>query len=292
MSNKKRDSGFDCLTRSVIRASAKNSKSDVRLPFGILHSMNNMIAVYRLTASSFLRNVGAGFFTLFFPFLLILIMGGLFASPTNPINIIISGISISAITGSGFNGLSIRMAQWKQSTIIKRIGCMPMKKIDFLLGVIAFYFSLMCFQAMYVLVIGIIISQLHIVSGRFDSNHFKPSFIVLGWIMAMAFSLATGTLLSTLSSDPNTTSLFGVMIFFPSAFLSGQYIPLFQIDQHKGLKYASQIWPQRYLVYLVQTGFYNNSKIPGPSPWLYAGYPIIATILIIALATKRFRWDK
>ena len=306
--NTKKEPSFSILTRNVIlneKKRRKQNKNFKEFNFSFIRCINNIKSIYSLTGTSFIRNTGAGFFILFFPVLLLFITGSLFGGGDNalPANIVIAGISVSAITGSGLNGLSIRMTQWKESTIIKRIGSMPLKKFEFLGGVLFFYFTLMCFQAIYVLFIGYLITRNKHIIGTFNSNTFDIKFLLGGWLMSMIFSLSLGVFLSTLTRDPNTNSLFGIMIFLPAAFLSGQYVPTTEIDKRPGLHIASEIWPQRYLVFMIQRGFYHvqhthpmighkgGSPYPDPSPWLYICYPLSVSVVVIALAAKLFKWE-
>ncbi len=294
-------------------------------------SWNNLSAMYELTMVSFMQNKGAIFFTLFFPVLLLGIFGAVFnnmgsgAMPKGILNSTIAGISVAAITGNGLNGLSVRLAQWKQSTIIKRIGATPLKKWEFLVAALFFYINIMMFQAIWIVIWSFIFFHSQIgLSGEHSTIitqkagkavtitkiiQLHPFFIIVGLLLTMLFSVSLGVLLASFLNDVNTISSIAIMIFLPAAFLSGQYIPLSTIDAgppNSALSIISKIWPQRYLVAWMYHGWgalqvHTQNGIPNSIidavDWntqniiLGILYPPIISIGAIVLATKLFKWE-
>lgn len=264
----------------------------------------NIYAVYNLTGRSFLLNYGAPFFVLFFPLLLLLIIGAVFTVQSNgnvPLNEVFSGIIVAAITGNGLNGLSARLTQWKQSTIIRRIGATPLKRWEFLTGALSFYISMMIVQGCWIIALAFMLGAPGNIIGKIDTANIRPGFVIISGLLTILFAVSLGVLLASLTNDINTNSLFGLMIFLPSAFLSGQYIPIAQIDSSKGLKTVSEIWPQRYLIIYMYHGWGSDmsTRPDGTTINLWTNfniimggtYPLLVSIFAIFLASRLFKWE-
>ena len=269
---------------------SKNIK--IKKESNIYHKLINIYAVFKITQVSFLRNFGAIFFTLIFPMLLLLIFGAIFKqlNETKYSNTLVSGIMIAAITGNGLNGLSTRLTIWKESTIVKRMGATPLKKSEFLIGSLSFYVVVMIFQFFWIIDLGFAFTK---IIGSFNTSHIHAGYIILGIIFCILFAVSMGVFISSLTNDTNTNSLVGIMIFLPSAFLSGQYIPINVIDKSKGLSTVSKLWPQRYMVQFVNYGWGGSYSNHISHNTIITGvlYPLLISVLIIYVTTKLFKWD-
>ena len=284
----------------------------------IRRTCRNIRGMYELTMLSYIQNTGAVFFTLFFPILLLGILGAVFTATIQSehargiINSTIAGVSIAAITGNGLNGLSVRLSQWKQSTIIKRIGSTPLKKWEFLASVIIFYINIMMFQTLWITTWAFIFfhSQIGLsgdiaLSGSSYVIQLHPLFILISMFLTMIFAVSFGVIISTISRDVNTISSLAIMVFLPAAFLSGQYIPISTIDQSQVLSFISKIWPQRYLVEYLYHGWgavqvvsingiqtaVDAVKWDSNAIILGAVYPLVVSILAILFSIKVFKWE-
>lgn len=271
---------------------------------GSKRTIINIGAVFNLTGKAFILNPGAPFFVLFFPLLLLLIFGTVFkvsgngAPHNSEANTILCGIIIAAVTGNGLNGLSARLTQWKQSTIIRRIGATPLKRWEFLVGALSFYVATMIFQIFWIISLGFMLQG---AIGHINTSNLNIWAIIVAGLLTILFAVSLGVLLSSLTNDINTNSLFGIMIFLPSAFLSGQYIPLNQIKHSKGLNIASELWPQRYLVIYMYHGFGADKSLSSNGTietfWTHnaillgALYPLLISIFAIFIASRLFKWE-
>lgn len=120
-----------------------------------------MLAIQKLLFKTWLRSPGP-FFSFIFPLVLLLILGIVFPSP---VNVLLPGIIASGATALGASSMAISVVSFRNSVILKRIAITPLRKSDFIIGVVIFY--VMVAICMVFFITGVAVA----LYGDFDKTH-------------------------------------------------------------------------------------------------------------------------
>lgn len=256
-------------------------------------SYHRISAVYRLVFRGYFLNGGAFFYSIFYPFLLLLFLGLLKLGNTNnaeSIKAVLSGLMVLTVVDAGLFALNTRLQEWKEeSTIIKSIGAIGVKKGEFLFSFGLFYMLIMTIEASWLISLAFILQR---ATGSIAVDNIKPIFIITGFIIGAFFSMTIGICLGVMIHDENTAILIAILITFPISFVSGQLLPLSIIENTKTLNVISEIFPQRYMVIFMYHGWgVANDLWNLKAILLGTVYPIVFGIIAMILSIRLFKWN-
>ena len=235
-----------------------------------------MKALIRLYFMAWWRSFVGPFFSLGFPLIMLFLLGQFIPyssfAPTY--------LAYCAIT-LGVQSLSISLVQFRNSSLIKRIGQTPITRKQFIFSIITFNFVLIIIASLVTLFGMYLFQQLGIVK----LEHFvqvvqveggKTSFVnkaisssiiwsniqilnvIVLQLVASFFSIALGIWLGTICSTAEKASGLGLTFYFILSFLSGIFFPLKQIQGAKALDSMSRAIPMRPVSEGLRDAFAGN----------------------------------
>ena len=222
-----------------------------------------MSALIRLYFISWWRGIIGPFFSIFFPLMMLFLLGQFV-----PYNVFApTYVAYCAIT-LGVQSLAVSLVQFKNSSLIKRIGQTPITRKQFIFSIIVFNFILIIFAicttliGMYLLETINAVKIVHytkvpeFVDGKLEFiekakdfsitwDKIQVKFVVMLAIIASFFSIACGIFLGTVCNSAEKANGLALIIYFIMTFLSGIFFPLSYIKNTKSLDFMSRAIPLR-----------------------------------------------
>ena len=223
-----------------------------------LESKNGFFAVFKLFNKYYLKSFFGPFFSFVFPIIILAILGSLM-----PIQLIFPGIVAMTSMSVGTMGMPLSILEIKQSVLLKRIGASPIKPKIFTFVIITYFLFVMILAMFWIMLWGIILnSNNDKLWALFDNLSSIKGFFgfFIGNISNIVLSLSIGFLVATIAKNPVKAQAISMMIYFPSAFLSGQFIDIGTITSSPFMNVISQLIPFRYTSMQVIASF-NGENI-------------------------------
>ncbi|WP_436358803.1 ABC transporter permease [Mycoplasma sp. 480] len=276
-----------------------------------------MKAIFKLINAYYWKGFFGPFFTVFWPFLVFLLLGNVTYSTTlsslektglpqetietqiySLAKSIIVGVLISTIISNGLIGFSTIIVDFKKSTLIKRIGSANISKTHFMIASLFYQFVWTLFVIIWVPLLG---SLLLGFNKYLDFGiGFNIGLLSILPLIALVFliSISMGFLIiSTINSTIGASSVAN-LIFFPISFLSGGFgngQP--NLEYAPAIKYFSYLVPTKYstdpLFEVFKNGGYSN--LYENMGWQSFGFPIIGitiAAIFILISVKKFKWGE
>lgn len=247
-----------------------------------MHSLRKMTWV---ETKLFMREPMAAFFTLFFPLMLLILFGSIWGNKPTPffggvgyIDTAVPAFTAMIIGTSGLIGISIQMAFYRESRILRRLKTTPLRPQTILTAQLTVFFLMTVLGMALLIIAGRIIYGL-----RFSGNPFH----VLGAFILSSFSFfSLGFVLAGLLPTARTAQIVSMVIFYPMLFLSGAAIP--QEIMPETIQRYAQILPLTHVVKLLRGLWVGDSlSIHTKS----VGFLAVMLVVGILISAKTFRWE-
>ena len=265
--------------------------------------IKKQFACYKLFSANFFKNFQGPFYGFVLPpFLaIILLFAGLGGSSIQGKQSIVTTLILLPAITNGFVTLSVAIAEWKESILLKRIEATPITKKDFTISLLIFYSFISMLGSIWMLLITIILCASKAQGLNINTlfNHFNIGWFILAIITTSFISISSGVLIGGLVGSNSMAQAISLSIYFPIVFLGGINVPLFVIYKSDALKYINYILPVSYGSYLNVLAWGGNHLPPSisksfnnlyPGNWLPALMPFIfgAGILTTSILTFKF----
>lgn len=233
----------------------------------------------------FSREPMAAFFTLFFPSLLLLLFGSIWGNEPTPfyggvgyIDTAVPAFTAMIIATSGLLGLSIQMASYRESGILRRFKATPLRPTTILIAQVAVIFIMTVLGMILLIILGKLLYGL-----RFSGNLLH---VLIGFIVSSFSFFALGFVIAAMIPTARTAQIVSMVIFYPMLFLSGAAIPR-EILPETIQRYA-QIMPLTHVVDLLR-GLWvgDNWSMHLKSVVFLVALLIVGTVV----SAKIFRWE-
>lgn len=207
-----------------------------------------MLAMYSLLFNYFRKSFHTIFFGFVFPIimltLLVAVQGGNNASNTLP------GLAMSSSSVIGIVTLSMTYCDFKQSIIIKRIGSTPLRSWEFIISILTFHVLLIFISCFWIMGIGVAIYH-----SQLDLKMVNWGYVILAILFASTICSAIGIIVGILATDFKMANAISLLLYLPTAFLSGQYIPYDAIKSQTALVVIAKILAFSYPVAIMNLGW-------------------------------------
>ena len=225
----------------------------------------------------FWKSITGPFFAFAFPVIFIAILATLLGYD----QLLGSIVAIPATT-IGLTVLPTALFEFKNSSLLKRIGVTPIKPSMFILTISAYYILIMIVSTITTIGIAILILIKYLNNGRVISDSpvkiIAPSMIdmlkyvnwggvVWGTLMNIIVSTSMGIFVSSISKSTLSIQGIGIPILIISEFLAAQVLPVSMVKAVDGLYYISYITPFKYPTALIiesWNGQYDLSLLTKP----------------------------
>ncbi len=214
-----------------------------------------IMAVYKLFNRYYIKSFFGPFFTFVFPVMLYGILGSIMNA-----NLLFAGMIAMSALGTGISGMPFAILELKKSVLMKRIGASPVKPSVFTTVIITYYTLTIFISILWLMIWSLIFFQ--------NPEIFKPLGTVVGFfgflygnILNIVVSLAVGFAISAVSKSEVQAQTFGMLIYFPSTFLSGQFVSIDSIANSEVMNWISRFIPFRYTTMLIVESWSGNQHL-------------------------------
>lgn len=249
--------------------------------------------MYSLLAKNFFRDFRSVFFTFVLPVFLLVIFYFIFKDQSVQAGHMIAGgyILLGPVT-AGFQALSFAIMEWKNSILLKRIEATPLKKWQFLFGLVTFYFVLSILSSIWIFIWTIIIEP----SSVKNFSQINWGYFILGLILVILLSLIMAIFIAGISKSEGVCQAITFSIYFPSIFLGGLTIP--SVAFGGGIDVLNTIGyfiPHKYAVAVALFGW-NNGIVPISQygfdhTWIAIVVSAVFFVFFTILTWITFRWE-
>ena len=230
---------------------------------------------FRFERKLFWRNPSAAFFNFLLPLLLLLLIGSVYGSDEDVVEILIPGIAGMSVVASTFTSLAYQVTYRREEGILKRVRGTPLPTPSFLGGMVGSAVANAFVQVAVVVVIGAV------VFGADWPEHplYLLAFTTLGVICFGALGVAFSHAIPNVDSGPAyVNAVFLPLIFISGVFYSADSLP-------PVLEAIGEALPLKHLVdcmsYAIVGGDYSVTAPAVLAGWTAAG---------LVLAVRFFRW--
>lgn len=210
-----------------------------------------MLAMFQLLFGYFKKSFHSIFFGFIFPIIMLTILVAVLNN-RNAAQTVLPGLVMSTSPVLGIVTLSMTYSDFKQSIIIKRIGATPLRPWQFISSILIFHVILIFIGSFWTLGIGAALYHSQINWGIINWG-----FIILAILLLSIMCSAIGIMVGILASDFKVANAFALLLYLPTSFLSGQYIPYMAIKGQPVLVIIAKIIPFSYPVSIMNRGWSN-----------------------------------
>lgn len=240
-----------------------------------------MLAMQKLLFSYFKKSFHSIFFGFVFPIIMLAILVAVLTTPDNhnPAQKILPGLIMSASPVLGIVTLSMTYSDFKQSIIIKRIGATPLKPWQFISSILVFHVILIFIGSFWILTIGAALYHQQINWGIINWGY-----MLLAILLSSIMCSSVGIMVGILAPDFKVANAFALLLYLPTSFLSGQYIPYAAIKGQPVLVIIAKIIPFSYPVSIMNRGWNHYAATSDlANVALFANYwlPVLISLIWI-----------
>lgn len=241
-------------------------------------------AVYKLFNRYYIKSFFGPFFSFVFPVMLYGILGSIM----DPKYLFAGMIAMSAL-GTGMQGMPFSILELKKSVLLKRIGASPVKPAMFTIVIVTYFTATIILSILWLMIWALIFWQ--------DTSIFQPMGTIVGFfgflygnVLNIIVSIAIGFTIASLAKSEVQVQTFGMLLYFPSTFLSGQFISIDSIANSEVMNWISRFVPFRYTTMIIVESWSGSKTIDVPTasgainhiliegnPFLIHDYSMIST---------------
>lgn len=242
------------------------------------------VTVLRTEARLFLREPGSLFWILLFPTLLMTILGLIpsFREASDDIggrrviDLYVPVAVLLAMIMAGLQAMPPVLTGYRERGILRRMSTTPVRPSALLTAQLVLHGAAAVASALLALAVGRIAFDVPLPG--------QPAGYVLAMLLTTAGALALGATVCAVSRTQKIASAIGSVIFFPSMFTSGVWLPVQTMPAT--LQHIVEFTP------LGAASQALDAAAAGSWPaWTDLGVTALWTVLLTAAAVRRFRWQ-
>ena len=235
-----------------------------------------IMPLMKLYFMSWWRGFIGPIFALVFPPLILFMLGQF-----TPFNTIAPSYILYCSLTLGIQSFAISFVQFRNSSLIKRIGQTPVTRKHFVLSLFLFNFLLILLSSIFIILVMWFYQEFNLVQTEVWSNApiIKDGVVTISristsakiiwenvqwlWVLAITiigliFSLSAGLFIATIGKTVERTNGLGLLALFCLTFLGGVFFPIELLQRAKVLEYWSLTTPMRYLSQALSWSFNNQ----------------------------------
>jgi ABC-2 type transport system permease protein len=231
---------------------------------------------FRLERKLFWRNPSAAFFNFVMPLLMLVLVGSVFGSDPEDLDILVPGIAGLSVLATTFTSLAYSITFLREEGILKRVRGTPMPPASYLGGLLASVVANAFVQVALVVVIGNVIYDVNWP----EHPEALVGFTALGVVCFGALGIAFAHAIPNVDSGPAyVNAVFLPLIFISGVFYSADTLP-------PVLEWIAQALPLKHLIdglsYAIVGDGETGTALAVVGAWTVAG---------AVLAVRYFRWE-
>jgi ABC-2 type transport system permease protein len=235
-------------------------------------------AQFRFERRMFWRNPSAAFFNFALPLLLLVLIGAVFATQSDELDVLIPGIAGMSVVATTFTALAFNLTYLRQEGILKRIRGVPIPTVSYLAGLLGSAVMNAFVQVAIVICVG----KLLFGAGWPDDLPLLIGFTALGVACFASLGIAFAHAIPNADSAPAYTNA----VFLPLIFISGVFYSA--DDLPPVLKAIAQALPLTHVIDGLSAAIVGGSGTNlGVAALVVAGWTLAGAFL----AVRYFRWE-
>jgi ABC-2 type transport system permease protein len=232
---------------------------------------------FRFERKLFWRNPSAAFFNFVLPLLLLLLIGTVFASDADELDVLIPGIAGMSVMATTFNALAHAVVFLREQGILKRVRGTPIPAPSYLSGMLGSAVLNAVVQVALVVVIGNVVYG---VEWPRDPL-LLAAFTILGVVCFGALGIAFAHAIPNVDSAPAyENAVFLPLIFVSGVFYSAESLPA-------ALEAIAQVLPLKHLIDGLSTAIVGGSGDLVLAAAVVGAWSLAGAVL----AVRFFRWE-
>jgi ABC-2 type transport system permease protein len=232
---------------------------------------------FRFERKLFWRNPSAAFFNFVLPLLLLLLIGTVFASEEDELDVLIPGIAGMSVMATTFNALAHAVVFLREQGILKRVRGTPIPAPSYLSGMLGSAVLNAVVQVALVVVIG---NLVYGVEWPRDPL-LLAAFTILGVVCFGALGIAFAHAIPNVDSAPAyENAVFLPLIFVSGVFYSAESLPA-------ALEAIAQVLPLKHLIDGLSTAIVGGSGDVVLAAAVVGAWSLAGAVL----AVRFFRWE-
>lgn len=249
--------------------------------------MKQFAVILKIESRLFARDFFSFFFTLVFPFLMLLLFGGIYGNAPVYAGAAVGMMDVSVpayavmVTGvTGLMSLPLTLSGYKEKKIYKRFDATPAGKKKIISAQVFVNFIMTLVGIFILLAAGKIFYHIQIRGGSLQ--------ILVSILFSVAAMFSMGFLFTAIGRDLKSASLLCYLFYFVMLFLSGATIP--DIMFPETMKKIAKFLPMTYAVDLMQGIFAGDRLGAHKMEILVLGGVAVVCTLIGAVLYRRRDW--
>jgi ABC-2 type transport system permease protein len=246
--------------------------------------MKSLLKLTWVEFKLFLREPVGAFFTLAFPLIVLFIFGTIFGNTPSTyfnglgtVDISVPAYTAMIIGTTGFVGLTITMAAYREQGILRRLRTTPVKPMMILVAQVLVLFLMTTLGMLLLVLAGKLVYQM-----RFEGNILD---VLLGFTLSCLSIFALGFILAGLLPTARTAQVVGMALLYPMLFLCGAGYPRELLPE--SIIKVSTFLPLTYVVTLLRGLWIGETWGQHVTEVLVLTAMLVLGVLI---STRTFRW--
>jgi ABC-2 type transport system permease protein len=220
------------------------------------------------------------FWTLAMPVFFLVLFSFAFSDgvTTKSSTFLVPGIIGAQVLSSGFWGVGVMLATFREKHLLRRVYITPMPAWVFFASLVAYRVALLATQALILIVVGALLFHVRI-SGN-------PLAILAVLILGTATFVSLGTIIGALAHTTESANNIASILTIPLAFLSDAYIPIDRFPHAVGT--ILRMLPSTHFI---ET--FRGVSVGGEPLAAFAGWLVALAVWMIAgtlISARTFRW--
>lgn len=220
------------------------------------------------------------FWTLAMPVFFLVLFSFAFSSGPNSgsSRFLVPGIIGAQVLSSGFWGVGVMLATFREKHLLRRVYLTPMPPWVFFASLVAYRMALLAAQAIILVAVGAFVFHVQITG--------NPLAILAILLLGTATFVSLGTIIGALARTTESANNVASILTVPLAFLSDAYIPIDRFPH--AVSSALRLLPSTQFIDTFRDVSVYGQPLAQHGVWLVA--LVLWTIAGTAISARTFRW--
>jgi ABC-2 type transport system permease protein len=220
------------------------------------------------------------FWTLAMPVFFLVLFSFAFSTGPNSraSGFLVPGIIGAQVLSSGFWGVGVMLATFREKHLLRRVYLTPMPPWIFFAALVAYRMTLLAAQAVILIAVGSLVFHVHVIG--------RPWEIVAVLLLGTATFVSLGTIVGSLARTTESANNIASVLTVPLAFLSDAYIPIDRFPH--AVSSALRLLPSTQFIDTFRDVSIYGAPLAHYEAWL--GMLVLWTIAGTLVSARTFRW--
>jgi ABC-2 type transport system permease protein len=220
------------------------------------------------------------FWTLAMPVFFLVLFSFAFSTGPNSgsSGFLVPGIIGAQVLSSGFWGVGVMLATFREKHLLRRVYLTPMPPWVFFASLVAYRVTLLAAQAAILIAVGSLVFHVHVIG--------RPWEILAVLLLGTATFVSLGTIVGALARTTESANNIASVLTVPLAFLSDAYIPIDRFPH--AVSAALRLLPSTQFIDIFRDVSIYGAPLAHYGVWL--GMLALWTIAGTAISARTFRW--